>query len=83
MNIIVNLFAMTVEIHFILHVVNGIHIIFHNVIWYNYMNSNTNTGTIIRILVPISLIILILVQILFGQFLENSDRYRIQFFSVN
>ena len=74
---------MTEEIHFILHVVNGIHIIIHNVIWYNYMNSNTNTSTIIRILVPISLDILILVQILFGQFLENSDRYRIQFFSVN
>ena len=43
--------AMTEEIHFILHVANGFHIIIHNVIWYNYMNSYTNTKKIIRILV--------------------------------
>ena len=35
--------GMTVEIHSILHVVNGIYIIIHNVILYNYTNSNTNT----------------------------------------
>ena len=42
---------MIVEIHFILHVVNGIHITIHNVIWYNYVNSYTNTTIIICILV--------------------------------
>ena len=45
--------AMIEEIHFILHIVNGIHIIIHNVTWYNYMNSNTNTSIIIRIPVQI------------------------------
>ena len=39
---------MTVEIHFILHVANGIQTIIHNVIWYNYMNSNTNSVIIIH-----------------------------------
>ena len=45
------------EIHFILHVVNGFHIIIHNVIWYNYMYSITNTKIFIstHILVSISL----------------------------
>ena len=33
---------MIVEILFILHVANGILIITHNVIWYNYMNPNKN-----------------------------------------
>ena len=32
------------EIHFISLVVNGIHIIIHNVIWYNYTNTNTNNS---------------------------------------
>ena len=36
---------MTVEIHSILHVVNGIYIIIHNVKLYDYTNSNTNTCT--------------------------------------
>ena len=31
------------EIHFILHVANGIYIIIHNVIWYKYTNSYTDT----------------------------------------
>ena len=42
-------FAITVEILFILHVANGIHMLIKN----NYMNSNTNTIIIIRILVQI------------------------------
>ena len=37
---------MTVEIHFVLHVANGIHIIFS----YTYMISYTNTSISIRIL---------------------------------
>ena len=41
------------EIHFILHVANGIHIIIHKVIWYNYTYSNTNTNISILILVRI------------------------------
>ena len=49
-------------------------------IWYNYTNTNTNTNSI---LVRINLNILKLVQILFCQFLENGDRYRVQNFSVN
>ena len=74
-----------IEILFILHVVNGIHITIHNVDTkkYNYMNSKTNTSIIIRIFVSISLIILKLVQILFYQFLENGNRYRLQTFMVN
>ena len=39
------------EVHFILHVANGIHIIIHNVHRYTYMISYTNTGIIICILV--------------------------------
>ena len=41
------------EILIILHVADGIHIIIHNVIWYNYMNSNTKTSIIILIFVQI------------------------------
>ena len=41
------------EIHFILHVANGIYII-HNVIWYNYKNTYTNNSIIILIIVQIS-----------------------------
>ena len=74
---------MIVEIHLILLVANGIFITIHNVIWYNYMNSYTNTSIIICILVQISLIFLILVQILFCQFLESGDGYRVEIFSVN
>ena len=77
--IIFKLFAMTEEIHFIFHVANGIHIIIHNVIRYNYTYSNN----IIIILVQISLTIHILVQILFCQFLENGNRYNVEIFCVN
>ena len=42
---------MTEEIHFILHVANGIYILIHNVDSYNYMHTNTNTSIFIRILV--------------------------------
>ena len=42
---------MTVEIHFTLHVVNGIDITILNVIWYNYTNTNTNISIFILILV--------------------------------
>ena len=38
------IFAMIEEIHFILHVVIVIFIIIHNVIWYNYIYSNTCTN---------------------------------------
>ena len=38
--IIFQLIAITKEILLILHVANGILIIIHNVIWYNYMYSN-------------------------------------------
>ena len=43
------------EIHFILHVVNGIHILSHNVIWYNYMYSygDNKVGISTHILVSI------------------------------
>ena len=41
------------EIFFILHVVNGIHKIFHNVIWYIYTNSYSNNSVNIPILVQI------------------------------
>ena len=49
---------MIVEILFILHVANGIYLIIHNVIWYNY----TYLNTIIPIFVRIGLIIFELVQ---------------------
>ena len=39
------------EIHFILHVVNGIYIIILNVIWYTYTYSNTNISLFILIFV--------------------------------
>ena len=42
---------MTVEIHFISHVANGIYITTHDVTWYNYMNTYKNTSIIICILV--------------------------------
>ena len=42
---------MTVEIHFILHVANGIHITIHNFDKYTYTYSYTNTSIIIYILV--------------------------------
>ena len=47
---------MTVEILFILHVANGICIIIHNIIWYNYTYSNMNNKICLctRILVGIS-----------------------------
>ena len=51
--IIFKLIAMIEEIHFILHVANGIHIIIHNVKWYNYTNSNKNNSIFIRIHVRI------------------------------
>ena len=66
------------EIHFISHVVNGIYTIIHNVIWYTYTYSNN----IIRIFVQKSLTILILVQILFCQFLENGNIYKVEIFRV-
>ena len=51
--IIFKLIAMTVKIHFILHVANGIYIIIHNFDKYTYTYSNTNTSIFIFILVPI------------------------------
>ena len=48
---IFKLIAMIEGILFNLHVVNGIDIIIHNVIWCNYTNTNTNISIIIRILV--------------------------------
>ena len=42
---------MIVEIPFILLVANGMCIIIHNVKWYIYMNSKTNTSLFIRIFV--------------------------------
>ena len=45
----------------ILHVVNGNYIIIYNVIWYNFLNSNTNSV----------IIILMFVQLLFLQDLFN------------
>ena len=45
------------------------------------MNSYTNTSIVICILVQISLIFLILVQILFCQFLENGDRCQVEVFN--
>ena len=68
---------MTEEIHFILHVANGIYIIIHNVDRYNYMH--TNTSIFIRILVSISLIL----QILFCRFLENDNRYGVEILNVH
>ena len=53
---IYKLIATIEEIHFISHVVNGIYIIILKVIWYNYMNSDTNNVIFIRILVQISII---------------------------
>ena len=47
------------------------------------MNSNKNININIRIFVGISLIFLLLVQILFCQFLENDNRYRIEILSVH
>ena len=48
------------EIHFILHVINGIDMIFHNVVWYKYTNTNTNINKNFRILVQIRIIIFFL-----------------------
>ena len=48
---IFKLIAMIEEIHFILHVANGIYIIFHNVIWYNHTYPYINTSINIRIFV--------------------------------
>ena len=42
---------MTEEILFNLRVANGIHMTIHNVIWYNYMNSYTNSVITIYIFV--------------------------------
>ena len=67
------------EILFILHVVNGIHMIIHNVIWCKYMYSNN----IIVILVRISLIFGVIIQIIFCQFLENGNRYNVEFSNVH
>ena len=63
------------EIHFTFHVVNGIYKIFHKLIekQYSYTYSYTNDD----------IEILILVQILFCQFLEIGNRYRVEFFSIN
>ena len=47
--IIFKLIVMIVEIHFILLVVNGIHIIIHNVIWYNYLYKYYFTVILINI----------------------------------
>ena len=44
-------FAMIAEIHFILHAANGLYIIIHIVIWYNYTNTNTNISIFILTLV--------------------------------
>ena len=41
------------EILFILHLVDGTYIIIHNVTRYNYTNSHTNNGIIIRLVVQI------------------------------
>ena len=73
------------EIFFILHVVDGIHIIIHNVVRkkYTYMYSNTNNNIIILILVRISLNLGLIIQILFCQVLENGNRYKIEIFSLN
>ena len=51
---------MIAEVHFILHVVDGIYKIIQNMTWYNYRYLYT----IIRITVRKSLIILELVQII-------------------
>ena len=77
--IIFKLIVLIEEIHFILHVANGLHIRIHNVIRYNHTYSNN----IIIILVQISLTIHILVQILFCQFLENGNRYNVEIFCAN
>ena len=49
--IIFKLSAMIEEIHFTLHVANGIHIKIQSVLRYNYTYSNTNKNIIIRKLV--------------------------------
>ena len=54
------------EIHFFLHVVNGIYITIYNVIWYNYTYSNTNTSIINRMLV----------QILFSKILPSNSIFQ-------
>ena len=69
--IIFKIFAMIEEIHFILHVVNGILIIILNVIWYNYMYSNTCTNKYKYTYSNLFILMLVQISIISLTFFEN------------
>ena len=62
---------MVEEILFILHVVNGIYIIIHNVIWYTYIYSNTCTNKSSYTYSNIFILILVQLSIISLTFFEN------------